>query len=69
VIEDSEAMEAFVQARGCRRAAISRYIDGVPVQCSELVEVAAPTAVVVCNNCDTYASTTEQAQLYSRQIA
>jgi hypothetical protein len=58
-----------VQARSCRRTAISRYIDGVSVQCSELVEVAAPTAVVVYNNYNTHTSTTEQAQLYSRQIA
>jgi hypothetical protein len=83
-IEDSEAMEAFVQARGCRRAAMNRYIDGVQVQCSDLAEVAAPTAVAVYNNCNTYTSTTpailalpktaellqaEQARLHSGQIA
>jgi hypothetical protein len=51
-------MEAFRQARGCWRAAISRHVDGVRVQCSELVDMEAPTVVVVYNNCDIYTSTT-----------
>jgi hypothetical protein len=69
-----------MQAHSCRRAAISRYIDSVQVQYSDLAEVAAPIAVAVYNNCNTYTSTilailalpktaellqVEQAQLHS----
>jgi hypothetical protein len=47
-----------VQAYSYRRAAISRYIDSVQVQYSNLAEVAAPTVVAVYNNYNTYTSTT-----------
>ena len=56
--EDSKAMEAFIQAPGCRRVAMSSYMDGLQVNCSELAEMIAPTAVVACNYCDSQASVT-----------
>jgi hypothetical protein len=56
--EDSKAMEAFIQAPGCRRVAMSSSMDGVRVNCSELAEMIAPTAVVACDYCDGQASAT-----------
>ena len=67
-IGDSEAMEAFVRTLGCRRAVMSRYMDGNRLSCSALREpeiaieagagaavgAAAATAVEVaaCDNCE-----------------
>ena len=51
-------MEAFIQAPGCRRVAMSSYMDGLQVNCSELAEMIAPTAVVACDYCDGQASVT-----------
>jgi hypothetical protein len=50
--DDSAAIAAFVRILGCRRAVISRYIDGVQLSCRDIEAVILGEAVVLCDNCD-----------------
>lgn len=53
-MDDSEAMEAFVRAAGCRRAVMSQYMDGKQLSCAELQTLSREAAVEVaaCDNCE-----------------
>jgi superfamily II DNA helicase RecQ len=42
---EAEAIKAYVQARGCRRAVMSRYLDGKEVQCADV------TGAAECDRC------------------
>jgi superfamily II DNA or RNA helicase len=42
---EAEAIEAFVRARGCRRAVMSKYLDGEEVQCADVA------GAVECDRC------------------
>ena len=50
-LADRQAVEALVRTSGCRRAIISRYLDGVAYTCQQLGVEAAPEAVLACDNC------------------
>jgi superfamily II DNA helicase RecQ len=54
-IDDSQAIEAFVRTAGCRRAVMSKYMDGKQLSCAELQarlgEATAPK-VAACDNCE-----------------
>ena len=42
---EAEAIKAFVQTRGCRRAVMSRYLDGAEVECADVADA------VECDRC------------------
>jgi hypothetical protein len=50
--DDSAAIAAFVRTLGCRRAVMSRYMDGVQLSCRDVEAVILGEAVVLCDNCD-----------------
>jgi hypothetical protein len=50
--DDSVAIAAFVRILGCRRAVISRYMDGVQLSCRDVEAVILGEVVVLCDNCD-----------------
>jgi superfamily II DNA helicase RecQ len=52
VIDDSEAMEAFVHTTGCRRKVMGQYMDGKPLSCTELQAREAAVEVAACDNCE-----------------
>lgn len=55
-VDNSAAIAAFVRTSGCRRAVMSRYMDGEQLSCRE-VEAAIPgEAVVLCDNCEAQAA-------------
>jgi hypothetical protein len=51
-IDDSKAMEAFVQTAGCRRKEMSQYMDGKPLSCADLQAREAAVKVTACDNCE-----------------
>jgi superfamily II DNA helicase RecQ len=52
VIDDSEAIEAFVRTTGCRRKIMSQYMDGKQMSCAELRAREAVAEVAECDNCE-----------------
>jgi superfamily II DNA helicase RecQ len=55
-IDDSAAIVAFVRTSGCRRAVMSRYMDGVQVSCREVEAAVSGEAVELCDNCNAQAA-------------
>lgn len=52
-MDDSQAVARLIRTRGCRRRAISRYMDGTEASCRQLEEVATADQVVAwCDNCN-----------------
>jgi predicted nuclease with RNAse H fold len=51
-IDNSAAIAAFIRILGCRRAVISRYIDGEQLSCREVEAAILGEAVVLYNNCE-----------------